>query len=430
MSRPRTSEERTGRSTSLLPPFLSTLRAGRRPSDGIEAAVRRVFAPHLASPDDGRAWRRWMGTLLLLRPLGGVSGGNSVEILPDGDEAFRAMWAAIAGARREVLLNTYLLAPDSVGRRTLEELTGAARRGCSVFLLYDSFGSSGLRERDVRELVQAGGRVLAFSPVLSWKAPFLRLVRNHRKILVVDDEVGFCGGMNVSRDYAGPDLGNGRFRDAHVRVRGPCVRHLSGIVRSAFGEEPIPLPEADADVEGSLVQVLESNVRRHTRAIQKALRYTIMRAVRTCYLTSPYFVPPGRLVRDLQRAAERGVDVRILTAGVSDVPLVRLASHHLHGRLLRSGVRIYEMRESVLHAKTATVDGVYAAVGSFNLDYWSYRRNLEVTVTALDGELAEGLQKRFLEDVGLGVEVGLEDWSRRGFLSRVVQWLAYQVMRM
>ena len=152
-------------------------------------------------------------------------------------------------------------------------------------------------------------------------------------------------------------------------------------------------------------------------------------AQRRCFLTSPYFVPPHRLMRYIREAAERGVDVRILTAGLSDVPLVRWASQHLYGRLLRSGVRIYEMVGRNLHAKTTTIDHVYSSVGSFNLDHWSFRRNLEVNVSVLDPGMAAEVEGRFREDLESSREVLLAQSERRSWLRRAVHWLAYQAMR-
>ncbi len=410
-------------------------RLGLLPDTGdIEGAVRRVFAPHLASEAGGRTWAKWRGTLRLLRPLGWVSQGNRIEVLKDGDEAYRSMWEAIDAARRSVILSTYVLEPDRVGKRTLATLESAASRGVAVWLVYDGFGSYRLERGDVRSLREAGARILVYNPPFRVFPKFSRLVRNHQKVLVVDGDVGFCGGMNVSEDYAGEELGTNLFRDAHLRIEGPAAADLAHmveeVVQDRTGESLPALRELAPREDGSLVQILESNVRRQRRAIQKALRYTTARAVERCFLTSPYFVPPRRLMRDLRKAAQRGVDVRVLTAGKSDVPLVSMASQHLYGRLLRAGVRIFEMQDRVLHAKTVTIDGVWGSVGSFNLDRWSYRRNLEVNVSVLDTRMAERLEERFLGDLELSTEVRIETWGKRGWFQRVVHWTAYQLMRL
>jgi cardiolipin synthase len=396
-----------------------------------------VFAPQVAGAAGAAGARlaaAWRKTLRLLRPLGAVSMGNSVRVLTDGDEVFEAMWAAIERATRSVLLTTYILEPDRVGQRTLHELERAARRGCRVLVVLDAFGSHRLETARLDALRAAGATVLSFNPLVRWRSPLSRLVRNHRKILVVDRRTAFCGGMNVAEEYAGTRLGTGLFRDTQLLLEGPCARDLAKLVEGVASEiEPGGATREERGAEeasgGSLVLILESHVRRERRAIQKALRTTLARALERCYLTSPYFVPPPRLVRALVHAARRGVDVRVLTAGRSDVPLVRLASQHLHGRLLRSGVRIFELEARVLHAKTATIDGVYAAVGSFNLDYWSDRRNLEVSVSALDRGAACALEEHFRRDLEGAQEVQLSRWSARLWPRRLAGWVAYHLLR-
>jgi cardiolipin synthase len=403
------------------------------PRDSLEEAVRRAFAPHVGerSARDRSLFDAWRATMRLLRPLGAVSFGNEVEVVTDGDALFESMWEAIDGATRSVTMSTYTLEPDRVGQRTLRALADASARGCTVTFVYDAIGSFRLGEDDVRPLRETGARVVAYNPLLRWRRRS-RLVRNHQKILVVDRELGFCGGMNVAEEYAGERHGTGLFRDTHLVLRGPCVADLAELALGVVGgeEERVARPrQAVAWVAGTLVQILESNVRRQRRAIQRALKMTVRRAQERCYLTTPYFVPSGRLMGRLKRAARRGVDVRILTAGRSDVPIVRLASQHLYGRLLRAGVRIYELQSGTLHAKTAAIDGLYASVGSFNLDHWSDRRNLEVNVSFLDAAMAGEIEDAFEHDLEGAREMHLGHWERRSPLQRALHWAAYQLMR-
>jgi len=299
-----------------------------------------------------------------------------------------------------------------------------------VLLVIDAFGSHRVSNESLARLRARGATVVSFNPIVRWRSPFSRLVRNHRKILVVDERHAFCGGMNVAEEYAGTRHGTGLFRDTQLEMEGPCARDLAFLTERDMLDLPRRVPEITLDESaGSLVQILDTNERRQRRAIQKALRVTLARALERCYLSSPYFVPPRRLMRGLALAAKRGVDVRVLTAGRSDVPLVRLASQHLYGRLLRAGVRIFELQKRVLHAKTVTVDGVYAAVGSFNLDYWSDRRNLEVAVGVLDPGAAVALEEQFQVDLAGAQEVHLVNWAKRTFPERLVGWLAYQILR-
>ena len=413
-------------------------------TEEIKAAVRRVFAPHLKLRQ-GRGqnlWQTWRGILRNLLPLGAVSRGNRVEVMASGERVFRGMWREIEAAQWEVLMTTYTLEPDGVGLHTIELLTQAASKGCRVTLVYDSFGSSDLEPQHLRALREAGARVHAFNPMLRWSRPLSRWVRNHQKILVIDNRVAFAGGMNVGEAYAGGELGSGLFRDTHLCLEGPCVPELAQMIietlrdekvelaerPQGFGLYPVLRPKAAPVDSGCLVQILESNVRRHQRAIQRALRTTVMSALERCYLCSPYFVPPVRLNQALKRAAKRGVDVRILTAGASDVPLVRMASRHLYGALLKAGVRIFELESATLHAKTMTIDGVYGAVGSFNLDYWSDRRNLEVNVSFLNVETAALIEEQFHRDLKGAREFKLSDWQRRPLWQRLLHWIAYSLL--
>ena len=153
------------------------------------------------------------------------------------------------------------------------------------------------------------------------------------------------------------------------------------------------------------------------------------RAERSILLTTPYFVPPPRLLSALRRAARRGVDVQVLTAGVSDVPIARKAARHLYSALLDSGVRVWELRTQTLHAKTAVIDGFYAHIGSFNLDRWSYDRNLEVIAMTLDADFAAGLEGVFAKDLAHSTGIEIEAWRRRSLWQRLIDYLAWQLAR-
>jgi cardiolipin synthase A/B len=376
-----------------------------------------------------RHWERMARSLL---PLGATTAGNLVTIYCDGDTRLDDMWACIAGATRSIWLEIYTLAPDRVGSRTVEELTRAAERGCEVLLLYDAVGSSSLTESLLRPLREAGAEIAVFNPLLAWrrKAPLLR--RDHRKILIVDGRIGFCGGMNISEDYAGRRHGNGLFRDCHARLEGPCVRDLAAVLASSWRmvtHRRKPLPNRAPEAGDTLLQVLASRGVQGRRAIQRSVRFTVHNALRRCYITTPYFVPPLRLIHAMTRAAQRGVDVRVLTAGKCDVPIVKLAAQHIYGRLLRQGVRIFEIYDCTLHAKTIAIDGLYCTIGSFNLDQWSHKRNLEVNVGILDPRVTGEVERDLLSNLKTAKEVTLETWQKRTWWRRLLHWAAYQLLR-
>lgn len=391
---------------------------------------------------------QWERVLKRLLKHGRASVGNTVELIGDGDDAMEAMWSAMASARHSIAVEMYIIEPDRVGLRTLAELAQAASRGVSVSLLMDAVGSSHITEAHLQPLRHSGRETVHiawFNPLRPWRWPARR---THRKIVIVDGSIGFCGGMNLSEDYAGTRHGNGMFHDCIVRLRGPCVRDLHAVfVRSWRSATQRKLPALwkrlldrgvprrsirKQKVSGgdALVQVQESNGAYGRRSIQHALRLTIRKAVTHCDITTPYFIPPLRLMRVISAAAKRGVDVRILTAGKSDVPTVRLASQHIYGQLLRHGVRIYEMQHPVLHAKTIEIDGVYATVGSFNLDTWSDKRNLECNVAIIDHRVAGEMHEVFMGTISRAEEMTLETWHGRGWKARATHWLAYHLMRL
>ena len=410
----------------------------------------------------------------------------------------RSIWEAIQQAKKRVWITTYILKPDTVGLRTIAELTNAARRGAQVVFIYDHFGSFGFSDTHFEELRAAGGIVLCFNSITSFANLFrfesLRsnyvLYRNHRKVIVIDNDVGFCGGMNIAGDYCGEDVGgNGRFRDTHARIVGPGVAHLSDVFLSTLqtmqsqnisgwaeamkdclkmAEELPPPPQLPPPslassskspslssenfnnsasefkplveklvqsnrsvallpppTTGSFLQVLSSNSRENKRAIQKALSETIDLAQKHVYLTSPYFLPPLSIRQAIIRAAKRGVDVRILTAGKSDIYLITSASAHIYGLFLRNGVRVYELQSQELHAKTVTSDGAVAMVGSYNLDNLSYKHNLEANLNLVDTDLAIQLERQFFEDLKEAKEVIKERWENRWWATRVWNWVVY-----
>jgi cardiolipin synthase len=395
-------------------------------------------------PLSGLALSRWRRTAGRLLRLGGESDGNELVLFSDGDRAFETILAAIASATRRVWVETYIFEPDALGKRILAALTAAAQRGCEVRLLVDDLGSSSLRVAHTVDLVKAGGHVCRFNPArVSWLFPQLKStllqalplsLRDHRKVIVVDDEHGFIGGMNISEDYAGPTMGNGRFKDTHLLVSGPAAADLGAIFASSWRHTtherlsvPPPMPPS---AHGSHVQILGSDRFLGRRRIQRALAVAINRAQQRIYLTTPYFIPPPRVLSALRRAARRGVDVRVLTAGVSDVPLAASAARHLYGTLLESGVQIYELQGAVLHEKSAVIDGFYAHVGSFNLDHWSYDRNLEVVAMSLDPGVGADLDTAFRKNLEHSREVRLDTWRRRGLFSRLWGHLAYRLARL
>lgn len=403
----------------------------------------------------------WRKALMHLLPFGAFSYYNRVTIFHDGDAAFGEIFKAIEQAERSIYIETYILAPDVIGLRLRDALLAASHRGVTVNILYDHVGSGVLPYSYFHPMILAGIKVVAFNPIWPWRRRGPLLFRNHRKIIVVDERISFCGSMNMSADYAGPIYGNNRFRDTLARIEGPAVFDLLAITRESIAESELSKrPEAAAeeirssmdttsavrlflhrlkakkepidlspDHNGTFVQVLRSNQRRNLSHIQKSMEEIVNRSVSYCYFTTPYFLPQDSLRKALINAQRRGVDVRILTAGISDVPLMHYASRHVYTSFLQAGIRIYEMTAKTLHAKIATMDGIYSSIGSYNLDHWSARRNLEVNLSIIDQDIALGLKEQFDVDLRSSQEINKVRFFARSALRRFICWLAYLLLR-
>ncbi len=366
---------------------------------------------------------------------------NSVRLLINGREAFPEMLAAIHGAKHSVLLEMYWFDSDRVGRTFAAALIEAARRGVKVAVIYDAIGSLGASPEMFDELRAAGAHVLEYNPVAPWRRRFrlARLTRrDHRKILLVDGTLGFTGGVNLANQW-GPEEeeGGGGWRDDMIRVEGPVVdgflRCFAGAWQRQAGELPEFVAEALAApepqpvrTEGHRVQVVGEAGIGGRHAMGSNYLVAIYRADRRVWIKNSYFVPDRRVVRALRRAARRGVDVRVIVPGESDVPVTAWASRHVWGRLMRSGVRIYQWTRGILHSKTAVVDGNWSTIGTFNLDHLSLRMNLEVNVTVLDEDFGARMEHSFMSDLGQCVEVEPRGFRFRSLGDRLLELIAYR----
>jgi cardiolipin synthase A/B len=352
--------------------------------------------------------------------------GNRVRVFFRGPETFDAMRAAIDAARKDVLVESYIFKDDATGRLLMETLGRAAGRGVKARVLADAFGSLATRRDFWKEMRARGIEVRLFNPLF----PHLLLqpFRDHRKILVVDCQTAFTGGMNIGDEY-GSSLSSrgGPWRDTHLRVEGPAAWGMAIVFTeawSAAGGSPIELELLAPETGGVAVLVLDSRPFRGTGEIASALAAITAGARRRLWITNAYFAPRRRAIEHLGEAALRGVDVRLLLPGPSDVPLVRHAGHGHYAALLERGVRIFEYQAAVLHAKTLVADDFVALAGSSNLDFRSFHFNAECNIVLLDEQTGRLFSQKFEEDLEQSVEVTPATWARRSFLHRTGDALA------
>jgi len=362
-----------------------------------------------------------------------IVSGNEVRLLVDGTEAYPAMLEAIGGARDTINLETYIFASDETGWRFARALAQSAQRGVEVNVLLDGYGSVGCSSALLEYLAEAGIRVTWYKPLAPWRSGWGWWRRDHKKILVVDGGVAFVGGLNIADDYADPACGGRGWRDTHARIAGPVVVGLQESFgrtwRKSKGVRLDPsrhYPEL-AVAGPSDAAILTNRIHKERRQIRKAYLHALKHAQRYIYLTSAYFVPSYRIRSRLRKACARGVDVRILLAGTSDIALVTRAARHLYTKLLKCGVRIYEWGGPMIHAKTAVVDGVWSTVGSCNLDFMSMRYNLESNVVVLGDCLADPLTELFVRDLEHATEINLAQWRRRSGWQQFWDSLAYRL---
>ncbi len=358
-----------------------------------------------------------------------------VSLLKDGAQAYPAMLAAIRGARATICFETYILRDDSTGRRFAEALCERARAGVEVLVLYDAWGSS-LSEDFLRELSDAGVQARPFRPA-RFKGSFGRMLahfrkRNHRKSLVVDGSIGFTGGLNVCDDYASEEDGGKRWRDTHVRIAGPSAQELERLFLSTWKKTPGPPPAWSKFSRGrqgdnSKLRIIGNDFATNRKHIRKAYVEAFGRSKRRICLTQAYFLPPSRVLRALLNAARRGVAVKLILAGSTDVRVLLHAARGLYPKLLKAGVEVYEWQGRVLHAKTAVVDREWVTIGSSNLDALSLRQNLEVNAVIESSEFGEAAERLFLEDLQFAERVTLERVKGYGLLERMVQWVAMRL---
>jgi len=361
-----------------------------------------------------------------------VVGGNRVEILLNGAEIFPAKLALIRGARRTINYAQYVFEGGQPAEDVAAALAERCRAGIKVNVLLDAVGALAMPRALREEMSSAGCRVESYRPLSPFTIDRVNY-RNHRRILVVDGLVGVTGGSGTSGKWSGDGRQEGHWRDTDVLVEGPVIEQLQGAFAENWLEAtgvaiggPEYFPRRRLDSKGLVdAQAVRSSPAGGSTAMYTMFLLALASARHSIHITNPYFVPDEKMISTLLAAANRGVEVVLLIPGAIDHNLVRQASRSEFGRLLKSGVQIYEYRPALLHAKTMVVDGIWATVGSTNLDYRSFALNEELNVAIYDVGTAERLERIFAEDLANSRRVMYKDWKNRGIASRFLELLAF-----
>ena len=373
------------------------------------------------------------GLLELLSRIdeGAFLGADHVSVFFNGSEALAAMLEAVEAAREEVLLESYIFKDDPTGQSFQTALIAAARRGVTVRVLADGVGSVDTRRSFWKEMAEGGVDARLFRPIGLPMAGSLRRFfrRDHRKILVADRRVAFTGGMNIGDEYGSSILPKERlWRDTHCRVEGAPAAEMAVVFQEAWTEAGGPAlglaPYSTGSARDPRVLVLDSRPGRGQKEVSSVFASVVAAARHRLWITVAYFAPRHRALRILGGAARRGVDVRLLLPGQTDIAVVRHAGHALYSSLLSRGVRVFEYDAAILHAKTLVADGYLSVVGSSNLDFRSLEFNAECNFLILDPATAGRLEEAFEVDLTQAREIHLGPWRRRGNLHRTVDRLA------
>jgi cardiolipin synthase A/B len=372
-----------------------------------------------------------------------LSVGNKATLLEDGPATYAAMLEAIAGARDHVHVESYIFEADEVGQRFANALAERRRAGVKVRVLYDSVGSIGTPREFFDAMRAQGIDVVEYNPVKPGTVltEGLRLNnRDHRKLTIVDGRIAFLGGINISSVYtaSGGSTGSGGsserkgsaypnqpWRDTAVRLEGPVVADLQRSFAAMWEEakkeklEGAGLYPRLSNAGPQVVRAMEFSPDKGANALYVALISAIENADEGVHITIAYFVPHPELLGALKAAAGRGVDVRIVLPSRTDSALVLYAGRSYYEEMLEAGVRIFERKERLLHSKTAVVDGVWATVGSTNLDWRSLASNAELNAVVLGPEFAAQLERVFARDIDQSEEITRERWAHRPFADRL-----------
>jgi cardiolipin synthase A/B len=374
--------------------------------------------------------------------------GNRVELLIDGPRTYAAMFTAIERARDYVFVESFIFEEAANGDRTLSTLLAqAAARGVAIFVLYDAVGSLTTDAQFLGGLENAGIRLCAFNPLNPLDKRFSGVnQRDHRKIVVVDGELAYTGGVNFSQAYRIASSQARRrglsqqkalhegWRDTHLEVRGTAARELERLFRETWrdaecqGEISPPFQERAVADGTTLVQVVASTPGDATNVIYATLLSVITYAQKNVDITMAYFVPDDVLENAIKAAAKRGVVVRIILPSYSDFSGVFYAGRAHYDELLESGVKLYELESAFLHSKSIVVDGVWSSIGSTNFDWRSFVHNNEISVCVIDQPFAQAMGKMFDADLSESKEITLATWRKRGFKQRFkeLMWLPLQ----
>lgn len=347
------------------------------------------------------------------------------ELFYEGDSLYEAMLLSIGSSTRSIEMESYIFADDEVGNSIGNALAEKAQSGVRVRLHLDAAGSLfWISRKMVNRLCRAGVEIRWFHR-WQWRAPWRYNQRNHRKLLVSDERHLFLGGFNIHRENSKTVYGDCRWRDTHIAVTGPLARTASLMFNAFWAGRLHWAPPGDNS--GMTLAHTQSGTCRHQ--IRCVYLNLIANARASIFLTTPYFVPDSKLIKELVNAAKRGISVNILVPCSTDMPFVHWAAHALYARLMTAGVKIYEYQPRILHAKTAVIDDEWSITGTANMDYRSLFTNYELCLVSRNQQLAKSLNNQFKIDLQESLLLQCDSWQRRAWVTKLAEYYALRFRR-
>lgn len=353
-----------------------------------------------------------------------ITNGNTIDLFTDGTKKFYNLIDDIRNAKESIYLEYYIFKPDELGLKLLNELTRKANEGLDVKVLVDGVGARRVKKRHIREFKEAGGQYQVFFPLL-FSVLFFRLnYRNHRKIALIDNKIGYVGGFNIGKEYINKSP-FGFWNDTHLRIRG---NGISGLYQRFYldwkyaTKEEIKLPSVKKENNTSNnagVQIISSGPDSKWPSNKDAYIRMIGSAKKRIYIKSPYFIPDQSVFDAVRLAAISGLDVRIMIPMKRDHPFVYWAGLSFLGELLQAGVKVYKYYDGFMHSKCLIVDDFISSVGTTNMDIRSFILNFEVNAICYDKKVNYTLSSQFVEDISKSIELTIEKYEARGVVTKI-----------
>ncbi len=415
------------------PPIVAKQRAlSERQSDPLLRAALEEYKNDAGTRELIEAVRRHSSQPLM--------SGNQVRVLIDGPQTYAAIESDLKQARHHINIETFIFGADDIGQRFAKLLAQKRQEGVEVRVLYDSIGSMETPKSFFAELRGQGIEVREFRPMNPVKNPRIWEIqkRDHRKIVVVDGKVGFTGGINIDSTYSsastsrpGPKRGmEDGWRDTHLRIQGPVVKQLQTLFFESWAKagEPVHmtgehayLPQTGA-AGAELVTIVANDSESDDRSLYGTYLAAFTHARKRLWITHAYFAPNEDLLDAMAEAAERGVDVRLIVPAFTDSKIVLNATQATYTRLLKSGVRVFELQDALLHAKSVVVDGTLSIVGSANLDMRSFLHNDEANAIVISRDFGQRMEQVFEKDQRASKPVDLQRWEQRSAWRRMKEF--------